>query len=770
MSKKGVSVISGSKSPVIGEKNIYNIVSWYPATSVLEQDPTKVTWELFKKRSSGKFTTTNNKKLGRSDFTFGESAAGHTYRLEAYRYRPEGGGLVITPQPAKIPKINKVELFYVDDTKGTTFSFMEKLRARANCTNMLGKTLLFTLWEDDATGVGHNSKNLFVDSRPGKVNADGVAAVDFTLTQALMKKAAKGEMDSQLEFYVTVEYYKNKKHATQNVNVKNPFPTKPEVKTPAPKPKDTAAPKAPGSPAETKPKSQKEEKGILDTISDKLDELWDWAESSGTATKDKEPTLQKPTGKAPTIIKGSDNAVTSTCMCKELYADLYWGGQVSCEFRKKVMQISAELWGESKKKEMADGLMAVMNVETGGSFKAHQIMGRDLKDVNKITKDDFWLTKADGTKTSRAVGLIQFTQSALQAIGEFKAGTGFDKLHAVKLKFATMGEIKQLDYVKKYFMDSRSKIKTPADIYLHVFAPSGVAKKDDYVLYVEGTEEYRQNKSVDLGSKGQYKEDGKIQRSEILERFDDSMKKGANNKPKKYVCASDAKSVPAVVEDLITIHIYTDGLMEKHTPPKIKAGFEKKYKYVYHDKSGTIHDLGIYTIIPTQVFGGKKGANINLVDLSTIKESFKSGPLQYTFKIDSPRKYVNTRTLASLFGAMLEVSYNDFSCNGFSHSDGSSRPSTSHVNGNNGDFKFLRKDKKLMVGQGTSLDIRANPDMFDDVRQNKWNDALFRFGWKSMLGWSYKRNGKVYYPNHIKKNSDNHHHHLHLQGYNPNFK
>ena len=57
-----------------------------------------------------------------------------------------------------------------------------------------------------------------------------------------------------------------------------------------------------------------------------------------------------------------------------------------------------------------------------------------------------------------------------------------------------------------------------------------------------------------------------------------------------------------------------------------------------------------------------------------------------------------------------------------------------------------------MVGQGTSLDIRANPDMFDDVRQNKWNDALFRFGWKSMLGWSYKRNGKVYYPNHIKKN------------------
>lgn len=764
MGKRGVAVVSGNIAPIAGQKYIYKIKSWYPETAVSERNSETVTWELFKKRRNGKFTSTNIKKVGKSEFSFGESAVGETYRLEGYLYQPEGGGLIIKPQLEKIPKINKVDLFYVDDTKGSLFSFMEKLRARANCLNMFGKELVFTLWEDDAKGKGHSASNRAIDTKRVKVNKDGIAVAEFSLTIALMLKAAKGESDSQLEFYVTVEYFKNKKHATDNVNVKNPFPQKSSSSNPAPKTK------APNSPASQKPPSEKEEAGILDAISDKLGELWDWWESPGTATKDKKPTVQKPRGKTPTIIKGSNNEVKSTCMCKELYSDLYWGGQVSCEFRKKVMQISAELWGESKKNEMADGLMAVMNVETAGSFKAHQIMGQDLKDVNKITKDDFWLTKDDGTKTSRAVGLIQFTQSALQAIGEFKAGTGFDKLHAVKLKFATMGEIKQLDYVKKYFYNSRNKIKTPADIYLHVFAPSGVGKKDDYVLYVKGTEEYRQNKSVDIGSKGKNKDDDKIQRSEILERFDDSMKKGANNKPKKFTCSTNAKTEVVIATDLITIHIYTDGLMEKHTPPKIKIGVEKKYKYVYHDKSGTIHDLGIYTIIPTQVYGGKKGSNINLVDLSTIKESFKSGPLQYTFKIDSPRKYVNTRTLASLFGAMLEVSYNDISCNGFSHSDGSSKPSTSHINGNNGDFKFLRKDKKLMVGQGTSLDIRANPDMLDDVRQNKWNDALFRFGWKSMLGWSYKRNGKVYYPNHITKNSKDHHHHLHLQGYNPNFE
>ena len=52
MSKKGVSSISGVINPIVGKKNIYNIVSWYPATSQSERNPAKVTWELFKKRKN----------------------------------------------------------------------------------------------------------------------------------------------------------------------------------------------------------------------------------------------------------------------------------------------------------------------------------------------------------------------------------------------------------------------------------------------------------------------------------------------------------------------------------------------------------------------------------------------------------------------------------------------------------------------------------------------------------------------------------------------
>ncbi|QYS91626.1 hypothetical protein JJC04_02265 [Flavobacterium covae] len=62
-----------------------------------------------------------------------------------------------------------------------------------------------------------------------------------------------------------------------------------------------------------------------------------------------------------------------TVICFYKQNDLIWGNKVSCDFRKKVVQICAELWGESKKIEMANGLMAVMRVETSSTFSASKI-------------------------------------------------------------------------------------------------------------------------------------------------------------------------------------------------------------------------------------------------------------------------------------------------------------------------------------------------------------------------------------------------------------
>jgi hypothetical protein len=304
-------------------------------------------------------------------------------------------------------------------------------------------------------------------------------------------------------------------------------------------------------------------------------------EYSGFVILLKTPTITKMAEYKSAVVVGSAAGGlvnrTGTCACKDY--DLIWGNKVSCEFRKKVVEICSELWGEKRKVEMANGLMAVMNVETGGSFKAHQIMGKPLKDVKTITKDDFWLEKKDGTKTSRAVGLIQFTLDALVQIKEFKEGTGFDKLHEVKLKLAQMGEVKQLDYVKKYFADSKDKIKSPEDIYLQVFAPKGVGKSNDYVLYdkdVDG-EKYNQNKSVDVENN----KDGKIQRSEILGRYNSSVKTGNGNKENKFVCG--------LINNTETGEINKYKIeIDKFTFSKIlKSETSKKYQYDIYD-SGTL--------------------------------------------------------------------------------------------------------------------------------------------------------------------------------------
>ncbi|MCW3161429.1 glucosaminidase domain-containing protein [Chryseobacterium oryctis] len=350
MAKQGVSKISGNSAPKVGEKTVYTVTEWYPGTPKEKRNPALVTWELFKKRSNGQFTTTNIKKKGDGSFTFGEVADRHSYRLEAYLYEPEGSGATtinINPQQAEIPKINKVELHYVDDSKGNTFSYREKLVAKAHTVSLAGKDLVFTLWEDDAKGSGHNSKNLFVDSKKGTVGNNGLAQVEFVLTKALMQKAMQGETDAkELEFYVTVEYYRDKKHATDNIDVKNPD-YKPPVASPKPssssksnipQPSSTPQkPKAQGSPAAQKPESKKEEKGIIDiateSVVNKWNELWDWVESKGKIVQQQMPTLQKPDGKTVTKVGGVKKEIFPKVVGLGKEAVIYISSEIATEIK-----------------------------------------------------------------------------------------------------------------------------------------------------------------------------------------------------------------------------------------------------------------------------------------------------------------------------------------------------------------------------------------------------------------------------------------------------
>ena len=222
---------------------------------------------------------------------------------------------------------------------------------------------------------------------------------------------------------------------------------------------------------------------------------------------------------------------------------------------------------------------------------------------------------------------------------------------------------------------------------------------------------------------------------------------------------------PLAVDEpgIVTYHIYWDGRIEKHVPKVIKNGYENNYMYIYHDENEQKHEIGFANIKPTKIYGAKSGI-VNLIDLRSVPKEYRNGNKHYRLSMNTPRTYTNEQTWASLLGAMLEVCFDDIVCNGFSMSDGSPGDSASHLNGKNGDIRYLRKDKS-----GKKLDLSLTPDELDVIRQVAWNEALYKFGWKSFLGWPYKHEGKARNLPHTKK-WPNHHHHLHLQGYLPNLK
>lgn len=168
---------------------------------------------------------------------------------------------------------------------------------------------------------------------------------------------------------------------------------------------------------------------------------------------------------------------------------------------------------------------------------------------------------------------------------------------------------------------------------------------------------------------------------------------------------------------------------------------------------------------------GKDSENVYLVDFRHIIKSYSKDLVGYAIIINTSRYYMNDVTLAALFGAMLECNFHDLTFNGFSNEKGESvGGSKSHKNGMNGDLRYLRKDKK-----GGRTDLFKNDESIgwkglDESRQNKFNNALYKFGWKSMLSQSYGSKKERLLNHCINDKYNNHNDHLHIQGFNPILK
>jgi len=163
---------------------------------------------------------------------------------------------------------------------------------------------------------------------------------------------------------------------------------------------------------------------------------------------------------------------------------LCWGSKVSQRFRDRVVEICRELGA------VPDQLMACMAFESNLTFSPR-------------------IRNAAG---SGAVGLIQFMPDTAHALG-----TSTEEL-------LMMTAEDQLEWVRKYFLHSKGKLKTLSDLYMAILWPAGVGKPESYVLFDQADpkhpKRYLQNKGLD------FNKDGKITKAEASAKVTETMRLG----------------------------------------------------------------------------------------------------------------------------------------------------------------------------------------------------------------------------------------------------
>lgn len=219
----------------------------------------------------------------------------------------------------------------------------------------------------------------------------------------------------------------------------------------------------------------------------------------------------------------------------------------------------------------------------------------------------------------------------------------------------------------------------------------------------------------------------------------------------------------------VTYRIHASGIIERVLPTNPTEEALRDAHYLYTDKHGVVHDFGLIRGHKASRWA-RKGVlgegEIYLMEATSISDR-ANGKFGFRFLASTRRRYLSQAALASLIGALMEVGYDDIASTGFSEINGSPGVSVSHINGENGDFRFLRLDKDWT--QPTHINLAAGVSALDEARQRAFNEALFRFGWKDLIAWEYTKNGSKHLlprTRHLK----NHHHHLHVGGYRPSIR
>ncbi|ENW21667.1 hypothetical protein [Acinetobacter haemolyticus] len=223
-----------------------------------------------------------------------------------------------------------------------------------------------------------------------------------------------------------------------------------------------------------------------------------------------------------------------------------------------------------------------------------------------------------------------------------------------------------------------------------------------------------------------------------------------------------------VTSDTTRYHIYHNGKIKREN--KAATGYAE---FIYYDQQGNAHNLGKSRFIVGKKYelvykNGKLTGNrviagkTYLID-QRLHSSYRKNNIGYSWVIVSNegRYYLSGLSLASILGAMCSIGYGEYHGSGFSTKDGSSGvESKTHINGINGDFRYLGINNSHMVAT-----VHTTYNNFDWDTNVRFIETLHRFGYKQFLSRpvSIKNGQMLPYSSSVI----NHHHHVHLQGFSP---
>jgi len=788
--------IYGDPNPVIGIKEYYSIHDFFGSAAPskfiepLENIPDEnIKWSVWILLGKEWVKMTKNNKTGATvEYTFTQTSL----KRKGIRMLVDANGekavLDIKTKNNAESKILHVEILDSLGKKPTKlFSYGETITARVHCLNMERFRVNVTLWEND--GGKKDLSDISFETKEADV-LNGKADVKFTFDTSKVwlanAKTAPNELKEGAfhEYYVTAEFYKKVSKPTHDINVINPdYKVDILSKTSASKPSETETQKT--SPAEQKGPSKKETRGIgkadrkahdyqeqkvgveskisnnpiFEVINSPMivDTNYKWWEndkkSSICPNCDKEITLHEFNLMFPNstnlFYKGTNGLSNTTLQ----------------EF---INELNLTL------KEFK------INTCTRKAFFLAQI-ARETGDFSRIDEDlNYKTEKALHNFWSRGSHPLLYSQAtaffdAPEKLGNYvyrDIGENGNENSGDGYKFRGRGlmQITRKKGYRRFGEYCGTNLTTNPDLLLNNlnllvrsagwYWQHGVILKDGSekdINIIADLEDFAKTTNLIHGSTSDLK-----QRENILNKI-------------KYILKTDQckKTTVEILSDAdVEYHIFYTGILKY----KVQNERRENASYYYHDSLATVHEIGKYELKKiSDNYGGQYkdrlgSPNIYLFDIRNLN-NYHKGNVKFTLKMNpgTNRFFMNDVTAASFIGAMLDCSFTDFIFNGFSdHLGRSIGDSRSHKNGMNGDLRYLRKDKS---GRNVhlSLDSESGDPCgwkgMDEKRQNEFNDALFKYGWKKMLSWKYNR--KLL---HHSIHYEDHHHHLHVQSFEPNLK